>query len=71
MGGGIRGGRVLADWPGLDRDRLEGPGDLRVTIDYRDLLAEVVAHRLLNPYGERVFPHYTPTFRGVCRPRDA
>lgn len=41
MGGGIRGGRVVADWPGLGDDHLVGPGDLRVTIDYRDLLAEV------------------------------
>src|SRR5262249_51699149 len=55
MGGGIAGGRVLADWPGLSGDRLEGPGDLRVTIDYRDLLAEVVARRLRNPAWARVF----------------
>jgi uncharacterized protein (DUF1501 family) len=67
MGGGIAGGRVLADWPGLEPDRLEGPGDLRVTIDYRDLLAEVVARRLRNPESAKVFPGYEPTYRGVCR----
>jgi uncharacterized protein (DUF1501 family) len=66
MGGGIAGGRVVADWPGLEEDRLEGPGDLRVTVDYRDLLAEVVARRLRNPAWASVFPEYQPTFRGIC-----
>jgi uncharacterized protein (DUF1501 family) len=66
MGGGVRGGRVVADWPGLASDRLEGPGDLRVTIDYRDLLAEVVAKRLRNPAWQGVFPGHEPQFRGVC-----
>src|SRR5262249_15019688 len=66
MGGGIRGSRVVADWPGLAEDHLEGPGDLRVTIDYRDLLAEVVARRLRNPAWARVFPDFRPVFRGLC-----
>jgi uncharacterized protein (DUF1501 family) len=66
MGGGIRGGRVMADWPGLEEERLEGPGDLHVTIDYRDLLAEVVARRLRNPLWKRVFPDYAPAFHGLC-----
>lgn len=66
MGGGIRGGRVIANWPGLEEDRLEGPGDLRVTTDYRDLLAEVVARRLRNPEWARVFPGFSPAFRGLC-----
>jgi uncharacterized protein (DUF1501 family) len=42
LGGGVRGGKVLGEWPGLDRDALEGPGDLRVTTDYRNVLAEVL-----------------------------
>jgi uncharacterized protein (DUF1501 family) len=66
MGGGINGGRVIADWPGLAEERLEGPGDLRVTIDYRDVLAEVVARRLRNPAWANVFPGYRPTFRHLC-----
>jgi uncharacterized protein (DUF1501 family) len=66
MGGGIRGGRVVVEWPGLEEDRLEGPGDLRVTVDYRDLLAEVVARRLRNPAWAEVFPGYRPAFRGLC-----
>jgi uncharacterized protein (DUF1501 family) len=65
MGGQIRGGRVLADWPGLAPDRQEGPGDLKVTLDYRDLLAEIVHTRLKNPHWQQVFPGYEARFRGV------
>lgn len=42
LGGGIRGGKVLGEWPGLEPEALEGPGDLRVTTDYRSVLAEVL-----------------------------
>jgi uncharacterized protein (DUF1501 family) len=42
MGGGTRGG-VRGAWPGLDPGRLEGPGDVRVATDYRDVLASVLA----------------------------
>ena len=41
MGAGIAGGRVVTDWPGLEEDRLDD-GDLRVTIDYREILADVI-----------------------------
>lgn len=66
MGGGIRGGRVIAEWPGLDPDQQEGPGDLKVTLDYRDLLAEIVRDRLKNPRWREVFPGYEARFRGVA-----
>ena len=49
LGGGIRGGRVVSRWPGLAHEKLEGPGDLRVTTDFRDILGEVVRDRLKNP----------------------
>jgi uncharacterized protein (DUF1501 family) len=65
LGGNVRGGRVLANWPGLARDQLHDGQDLRVTIDYRDLLAEIVQKRLGNSNLGVVFPDYTPTFRGI------
>jgi uncharacterized protein (DUF1501 family) len=43
LGGGVRGGRIIADWPGL-RDPDLDRGDLRVTIDYRQVLEEAVSH---------------------------
>lgn len=65
MGGGIHGGRVFARWPGLAPDHLEEPGDLRVTTDYRDVLAEIVRDRLGNPELARVFPGRALTPCGV------
>jgi uncharacterized protein (DUF1501 family) len=70
MGNHIAGGRVLTQWPGLEPQQLFQGRDLAVTIDFRDLLAEVVYHRLANPNLSTIFPAYTPTFRGVttaCR----
>lgn len=56
LGGSVVGGKVHGVWPGLAPDNLEGPGDLRVTTDYRDVLAEVIARRLKNPRIGDVFP---------------
>ncbi|MEN9713816.1 MAG: hypothetical protein RLZZ164_480 [Actinomycetota bacterium] len=42
MGGGVKGGQVVATWPGLSDLR---DGDLRVTLDYRHVLAEVMKYR--------------------------
>jgi uncharacterized protein (DUF1501 family) len=69
LGGGVEGGRVHALWPGLDHGQLFGPGDLAVTIDYRDVLAEICQLRLNNPSVEAVFPDFRPAFRGIVRPR--
>jgi uncharacterized protein (DUF1501 family) len=65
LGGGIQGGKVYADWPGLSDAQLDGPGDLRVTTDYRDILAEIVAQRLHNPHLDQIFPDFTPHLRHV------
>ena len=56
IGGGIRGGKVYGRWPGMTHADLDGQGNLRVTTDYRDVLAEVVDRRLKNPAIDRVFP---------------
>jgi uncharacterized protein (DUF1501 family) len=68
MGRGIAGGRVYtAGWPGLATAQLEDRRDLRVTLDYRDVLAEIVQNRLENQNLGYVFPDWTPTFHGVTR----
>jgi len=36
------GGHVTADWPGLESGVLEGPGDLPVMHDYRDVLTPLL-----------------------------
>lgn len=55
-GRGIAGGRIHGRWPGLSPDQLEGPGDVRVTTDYRSVLAEVLERRLGNSHIGGVFP---------------
>jgi uncharacterized protein (DUF1501 family) len=69
MGKGLVGGRVLTkgNWPGLDRAVLESGQDLRVTLDYRDILSEIVQNRLGNSNLGFVFPQWTPAMLGVSR----
>ncbi len=66
MGRGISGGRVITrNWVSLARENLADGQDLPVTIDYRDILAEIVQNRLGNTNLSTIFPGYVPTFRGV------
>ncbi len=68
MGRNIAGGRVLVNnWPGLAMEQLENRQDLRVTLDHRDILAEIVRNRLGNPNTAAIFPDYVPTMRGVTQ----
>ncbi len=67
MGDNIVGGKVHAEWPGLKPRQLDEVGDLRVTTDYRDVLSEIVRHRLKNDKLDQVFPNYTPRFRNIVK----
>ena len=55
MGGGVRGGQVYSQWPTLAPDALID-GDLAITTDYRDVLAEIISQRLGNAELDEVFP---------------
>jgi uncharacterized protein (DUF1501 family) len=55
---GVRGGRVLGSWPGLAVALLDGPGDLPVTVNYRDVLAPIIARQRPGARLERIFPEY-------------
>jgi uncharacterized protein (DUF1501 family) len=58
LGGGTAGG-MHCRWPGLEDDRLVGPGDLPVVHDYRDVLAAVLV-RHGTPDASGVFPGHVP-----------
>ena len=58
LGGGVNGGKVHGVWPTLHKDKLEGPGDLRVTTDYRSVLSELISKRLMNTHSAEVFPDW-------------
>ena len=50
VGGAVKGGRVLADWPGLaKKDRFEGR-DLRITTDLRAAIRPILAEHLQVPH---------------------
>jgi uncharacterized protein (DUF1501 family) len=59
LGGGVRGGKVYADWPGLEDRQLDEVGDLRVTTDYRTPLGEVL---------RRQYPSSTVFSEAASRP---
>ncbi len=59
MGGGVIGKQVYGSWPTLAPAQLEG-GDLRVTTDYRSVLAEALSKRCGNTSKlADVFPGFT------------
>lgn len=64
-GGKVNGGQVYTNWPGLHPDNLEDNIDLPITIDARDVLAEVLQKRAGNSDLASVFPNFSPTFHGV------
>ena len=65
LGGSVVGGRVHGVWPGLAPNQLDGPGDLKVTTDYRTILAEVISRRLQNPNINAIFPGLTSAPLGI------
>lgn len=65
MGRCVNGGQVLTQWPGMAPENLFEGTDLEVTIDFRDVLAEIVEGRLGNSNLDYVFPGHQPTMRGV------
>ncbi|HSX63030.1 MAG TPA: DUF1501 domain-containing protein [Tahibacter sp.] len=67
LGGGVLGGNVYADWPGLDEADL-ADGDLAITTDYRVVLRELLRKRRGETALADVFPGYTdPRELGMFR----
>jgi uncharacterized protein (DUF1501 family) len=62
MGGAVRGGQYYGQWPWLSANSL-ADGDLAVTTDYRQVLAEVVASRFPARSLTSVFPGFSPGTR--------
>jgi uncharacterized protein (DUF1501 family) len=60
LGGDGAEGRVIADWPGLKRDALVGPGDLPITTDYRDVLIPILRRHAPGADMAKVFPSHKP-----------
>jgi uncharacterized protein (DUF1501 family) len=59
VGGAVRGGRVLADWPGLARSALLDGRDLRPTLDLRSVFKAVLNEHMhvdAHALATRIFP---------------
>jgi len=59
LGGAVRGGQVIADWPGLSRTALLDNRDLRPTLDLRSVFKAVLDEHMhvdANTLAKRVFP---------------
>lgn len=67
LGGGVRGGQVYGDWPGLARSARDRDG-LRISTDQRLVLAEVLAERCGVSTGP-VFPGLRGRPLGLVRSR--
>ncbi|NDJ61083.1 MAG: DUF1501 domain-containing protein [Chloroflexi bacterium] len=67
MGGGVNGGQVYTHWPTMAPEAL-ADGDLAITTDYRDVLAEIVSNRLHSADIEFIFPNFRTTPLGLVVP---
>jgi uncharacterized protein (DUF1501 family) len=59
IGGAVRGGQVIADWPGLSRGNLLDGRDLKPTLDLRSVFKGVLDEHMhvdANTLANRVFP---------------
>ncbi|MCB0824998.1 MAG: DUF1501 domain-containing protein [Armatimonadetes bacterium] len=66
LGGGINGGKVYTEWPGLAPEQLADPGDLKVTTDYRSVLTEVMSSRIGFTDAQSLFPGFKPNSIGLA-----
>ena len=67
LGGSVNGGRVFADWPGMEASQLDEVGDLRVTTDYRDVLGDALSRRVRGSRPGEVFPGWQASQAGYFR----
>ena len=59
IGGGVRGGRVYGQWPGLAPEQRYDGRDLAVTTDFRAVFSEVLRGHLGLTNTSAVFPGFT------------
>jgi uncharacterized protein (DUF1501 family) len=58
LGGGVKGGKVYGQWPGLDSSHLYENRDVAITTDFRDVFGELLAKQAGVTNLRTVFPGY-------------
>ena len=66
MGNHVAQTPVIAEWPTLNSDFLDN-GDLEITVDYRDVLGEILMKRVPNTDLSFVFPEHNYTPVGILQ----
>ncbi|CAD5920912.1 hypothetical protein PCC9214_00652 [Planktothrix tepida] len=63
LGGAVQGGKVYGKWPGLAKSELFEQRDLKVTTDFREVIAQILLSnfKLNSEQLLRVFPNFTPS----------
>ena len=63
LGGGLRGGQIYGQWPGLDESDLYQGRDLSVTTDFREVISTLLTDHLYLNSGtiRQVFPGFNPS----------
>ncbi len=61
LGGGIRGGKIYGEWPGLNESELYEKRDLEITTDYRNAIASILTQHIELNVAQlsQLFPNYT------------
>jgi uncharacterized protein (DUF1501 family) len=70
LGGGVKGGKVYGQWPGLKTTQLYEARDLAVTTDFRDVFGEIARHHLAATNLAPIFPGHSiqaANFKGLFR----
>jgi uncharacterized protein (DUF1501 family) len=70
LSGNANGGQMYGDWPGIGSSDLDN-GDLAVTTDYRQVIAEILAKRHNSPSLATVFPTVPYSPLGVINGDDS
>ena len=66
LGGGVKGGKIYGDWPGLQKEQLHEARDLKVTTDFRTVLSELVSKQMGNQDIHHIFPGFEgPSANGI------
>jgi len=68
LGGSVLGGRVVGEWPGLEKSQLNQERELKPMTDFRDLFGEVLTRHLGVYNMSDVLPNYTPQPVGMFGP---
>ena len=59
MGGGVNGGQLYGDWPGLGEEELFQGADIWAQTDYRSVFSELLMKRYRNNQIWQIFPEFT------------